>query len=311
MFAAELRSAGTATAADAPFKGFLRSMLMRGEREEAERLGIGPIAKQACGCCFAAGTPVLTADGLQPIEDVAVGDEVWSRDEHTGQTALKHVTELIHHDGREMYALVILSSGGKTARIEVSDNHPFWVKGRGWVDSRNLKRGMMLQAFDKQLATVVSLQDLGRAALTYNFTVEGLHTFFAGEVPVLVHNADGNCCRAAATALARTLAEVARKKAGFAAEGRAIILDVNLEARGMADALRAQGYNVRTVHEIFGQGKIADEKILELAKTIDARVLTRDVGRQLDGGFFQRAINVDSRVRTPEGVGRILQEGLK
>jgi hypothetical protein len=65
------------------------------------------------------------------------------------------------------------------------------------------------------------------------------------------------------------------------------------------------------VHEIFGSGKIADQKILELARTIDARVLTRDVGRQLDGGFFERAIHVDDRIRSAEGVGRILLEAFK
>jgi RHS repeat-associated protein len=111
--------------------------------------------------------------------------------------------------------------------------------------------------------------------------------------------------------LVPTLKQVLRQKAGFSAEGQAIILDENLAARGMADALRAQGHNVRSVQEIYGRGGITDPKILELARSINARVLTRDVGRQLEGGFFERAIKVDYRVRTAEGVGRILQEGLK
>jgi hypothetical protein len=111
--------------------------------------------------------------------------------------------------------------------------------------------------------------------------------------------------------LARALAKVARFKAGFSSGGRAVILDENLSTRGMAEALRRQGYNVRSVQEIYGTGTIDDEIIFDLARRIDARVLTRDVGRQPAKGFFELGITVDSRVRTPEGVGRILEEGLK
>ena len=32
--------------------------------------------------CFVAGTPIRTPDGFRRIEEIAVGDEVLSRDEH-------------------------------------------------------------------------------------------------------------------------------------------------------------------------------------------------------------------------------------
>ncbi|MCQ4163763.1 DUF5615 family PIN-like protein [Tahibacter harae] len=100
-------------------------------------------------------------------------------------------------------------------------------------------------------------------------------------------------------------------KAGFLAKGRPIILDENLSAAGMAGALRARGYNVRSVEEIYGRGGLQDPEILDLARSIDAKVLTRDKGRQIDGGFFEKAIVVDHRIRSPEAVARILEEGLK
>ncbi len=111
--------------------------------------------------------------------------------------------------------------------------------------------------------------------------------------------------------LIQVLRQLIQQKAGFNQSGVPIILDVNLSAKGMADALRNQGYNVRTVQEIFGTGRTPDAHILELARAIDGRVLTRDVGRQLDGGFFEKSIVVDSRVRTSAGVSRILEDGLK
>ncbi|WP_223807098.1 RHS repeat-associated core domain-containing protein [Montanilutibacter psychrotolerans] len=120
----------------------------------------------------------------------------------------------------------------------------------------------------------------------------------------------GGAGRDGAIDLVRALDQVIRQKAGFG-DGQAVILDENLAARGMAEALRSQGFNLRSVQEIFGRGNVLDPRILELARRIDARVLTRDVGRQLDGGFHERAIIVDYRVRSPEQVGRVLREGAK
>jgi hypothetical protein len=34
------------------------------------------IRRRGSGACFVVGTPVLTADGTKPIEDIAVGDKV-------------------------------------------------------------------------------------------------------------------------------------------------------------------------------------------------------------------------------------------
>ncbi len=111
--------------------------------------------------------------------------------------------------------------------------------------------------------------------------------------------------------LARALNKVLRYKAGFSGNGRPIILDEDLSAKGMAEALRAKGYNVRSVREIYGTGTTDDEIIYDLAKRVDARVLTRDLGRQPTKGFFERGITVDSRVRTPDEVARVLEDGLK
>ncbi len=154
-------------------------------------------ASKFCPCCFVAGTPVLTEFGPMPIEKVEVGTKVQSRDEKTGRVELKPVTALIHNNGRPLYALVMLQDSGKMTRIEVSDNHPFWVVGKGWIESSQLQRGMHLQGFDNKPVTVANLQALGRSAKTYNFTVADYHTFYAGENPVLVHNSDCPCAAAA------------------------------------------------------------------------------------------------------------------
>ena len=111
--------------------------------------------------------------------------------------------------------------------------------------------------------------------------------------------------------LTGTLRKVLRGKAGFADEGLPIILDENLAGRGVAQALRDKGLNVRDIREIFGQGNVRDSDILSVAETLDARVLTLDRGRQMDGGFFGRAIPADARATSPESLFRILSEELQ
>lgn len=112
--------------------------------------------------------------------------------------------------------------------------------------------------------------------------------------------------------MAGALSRLSLQKAGFSGKGVPIILDENLAARGMADALRAQGYNVRSVAEVFGQNGVKDPAIRQFAESVGARVLTADRGRQIGEGFGRLAIQVPGRVGTnAEAVARLLSEALK
>lgn len=103
-----------------------------------------------------------------------------------------------------------------------------------------------------------------------------------------------------------------RQQAGFAEKGAPIILDENIAGKGVAEALRAEGYNVRSVTEIFGHGGIKDPVIREFAEVTGARVFTADRGRQLGEGFGKLAIQVDARVGSDvKGLTRYLEEALK
>ena len=52
-------------------------------------------------CCFVKGTLVSTPDGLRPIETIAKGDLVYSRDEQSGETMAKRVLNRIVREKRE------------------------------------------------------------------------------------------------------------------------------------------------------------------------------------------------------------------
>jgi hypothetical protein len=103
----------------------------------------------------------------------------------------------------------------------------------------------------------------------------------------------------------------ALQKAGFSDRGVPVILDENLAGRGVVEALRGQGFNVRSVEEIFGLGT-KDPVIREFAESVGARVLTADRGHQVGEGFGQAAIQVNGRVGSDvPTLTRILSDALK
>ncbi len=141
-------------------------------------------------CCFGKGTPVLTEKGLRPIENIDMGDLVYSHNSATEQSQLKLVTELFLTEGKPLYELVLKSKASTLETIKVTDNHPFWVEGKGWVNSAQLVQGMHINAFEGDLLEVVSLTPLEMIEDTYNLSVADFHTFYAGENKALVHNCD-------------------------------------------------------------------------------------------------------------------------
>jgi hypothetical protein len=152
----------------------------------------GETAVEAC-CCFPAGTPVVSASGTVPIEQINVGQLVYARNPDTGATELKPVTQLMVTKAKPLYRLVTQNPRGVNESMDVTDNHPYWVKNKGWVDAINLEVGMVLESLDLSKLTVVSITSVGRSAITYNFTVADFHTYFAGEQRAFVHNCSQTC----------------------------------------------------------------------------------------------------------------------
>jgi hypothetical protein len=147
-------------------------------------------APRGPACSFTATTPVLMADGRsKAIADIAVGERVIATDPRGGETGARAVERVIVGEGRKTLVRVRVSGQILTA----TDNHPFWVESRGaWVDAAELRRGDVLREPGGERAAVESVRILApRRERVHNLTVAGLHTYYAGKAPVLVHNA--NC----------------------------------------------------------------------------------------------------------------------
>jgi hypothetical protein len=132
---------------------------------------------------FVAGTPVATASGEKPIEQIKAGDLVWSWDELTGEFQLEKV---VSTHVRQVGTELMVQTADET--ITATLTHPFRVENKGWVHAGDLQPGDQFISLNGGTETVTETTATNATALVYNFEVENTHTYFVGEQPVLVHN---------------------------------------------------------------------------------------------------------------------------
>ncbi|WP_437073140.1 polymorphic toxin-type HINT domain-containing protein [Streptomyces sp. enrichment culture] len=164
------------------------------------RAGLGKLPpsrskKPNCGQCFLAGTDVLMADGAtKNIEDIRVSDQVLAADPETGEVGPREVTRLIRTKEDKKFNDLSIATEAGIERLTATYEHPFWSPSeRRWVEARRLEAGMTLLTDDAETVIVTGNRPFTRRAVTYNFTVDDLHTYYvlAGKTPVLVHNTCG------------------------------------------------------------------------------------------------------------------------
>ena len=74
-----------------------------------------------------------------PIEKITVGSYVWSENPETNSKALKKVNKIFV---REKDSIVRLSINGEI--IETTDEHPFYVEGKGFVGAKHLTESFVV-----------------------------------------------------------------------------------------------------------------------------------------------------------------------
>ncbi|QDV35933.1 polymorphic toxin-type HINT domain-containing protein [Tautonia plasticadhaerens] len=131
--------------------------------------------------CFGKGTLVRTADGIEPIEAIEVGDLVLSQDPGSGLLDYRPVVDVHYTPSSATFDVGI---GGET--IVSSEFHRFWVAGRGWVMARDLRVGDPIRMLGG-VARVESIED-GQEQPVYNIDVADHRSFFVGTTGALVHD---------------------------------------------------------------------------------------------------------------------------
>jgi hypothetical protein len=138
--------------------------------------------------CFIAGTLVLTANGVVAIEMIKAGDLVYAADADTLEVSLKPVLETYI---RETSHLVHITVNGE--EIVSTFDHPYYVKGKGFVNAVDLCIGDELIDSGGNILVVEQIfrEELdNELEKVYNIKVDEYHTYFVGRYNILVHNAD-------------------------------------------------------------------------------------------------------------------------
>jgi RHS repeat-associated protein len=180
-----------------------------------EAAGLARAGEACLRNSFTGDTVVLMADGTaKPIWDVKFGDMVMATDPKTGETGPRKVIDLIRHSGHHTMVAVRFADG---STIDATDHHPFWVADTStWVDAVDLVSGNRIQTANGRQVTVVGLDVRERNLTAYNLSIADLHTYFAGDDAVLVHNAG---CDEWAAAFANSPEEIKSFRSPYPALG--------------------------------------------------------------------------------------------
>ena len=103
--------------------------------------------------CFIAGTMIRTDQGETPIENIAIGDRVWTRSglrtvRSAGKTRIKPLVTAIMSNG-----MTITGSG----------EHPIWIYGHGWKWLDSLRYGDKLLSWQMWSSLTGSSSDVTRS----------------------------------------------------------------------------------------------------------------------------------------------------
>ncbi len=162
--------------------------------------------------CFVAGTLVPTPNGYKKIEDLHLGDKVYSYNLNTQKLEEKEILKeysqgtgklvTINYEkiNKIQYAPAYRKNniGNYYNRASESENkteikstliHPYYVINKGWTKAKDLKVGDRILTIDGNEAVITRI-DINAVADTevYNFLIEDNHDFYVGIDGLLVHN---------------------------------------------------------------------------------------------------------------------------
>jgi hypothetical protein len=145
------------------------------------------IINAASKMCFVKGTLVHTDEGLKEIQDIIIGDKVWSFNENTSEKELKEVVSLSDNISEELIEIYF-----ENEKLVCTPEHPFYV-GDKWIEAKDLKLIDKVTLKNGSLSQIITLKKLKISVPVYNFEVEDNHNYYVSESAVLVHN--NNCTK--------------------------------------------------------------------------------------------------------------------
>ncbi|MBN1546453.1 MAG: hypothetical protein JW902_07330 [Syntrophaceae bacterium] len=147
--------------------------------------------------CFMGETLVYTPQGYKPIQELDIGDLVYSTEVGSDEQELvqSRVTEIFQRETDTLIDLTIQDGDGNESVITGTPEHPFWVPAvKDFIPMGLLVANQQLRTADGSLAVVVASRTYHGHFTVYNIEVDGTHAYYVasphGLQAVLVHNID-------------------------------------------------------------------------------------------------------------------------
>jgi pretoxin HINT domain-containing protein/putative RNase toxin 21 of polymorphic toxin system len=153
---------------------------------------------------FVAGTVVMTATGLKPIEQIKPNEKVISYNFKAKCPIEDKVLDIVKRKTSELVEIET-----ETDTLQVHPQHRFFSKKEGWIQAKDL-----LEDFD-ELSSIIRDSKIIRTARIkkdvelYCLSIKDNHNFFVSKDGVLVHNVVPLAILGAWAAVKGTLAAVA------------------------------------------------------------------------------------------------------
>jgi hypothetical protein len=138
--------------------------------------------------CFAAETRILLPDGrLKMISEIKVGDVVKTG---VGRNDIAHVTEVIQFNSAKARKLEFTwPNSTRYDYLRTTDEHMFWVDGKGWTEARSLHAGDWLLDDSARPVRITENKRIDEPLQVYTFRLREDPAFYANGI--LVHDMCG------------------------------------------------------------------------------------------------------------------------
>ena len=134
--------------------------------------------------CFSKGTRVSTENGFRSIEELVVGEKIWTYNFSTKELNLNPIMQLHKNHAQVFYEINL---NGEL--IRATGQHRFWVENLGgWYPASELQSGYYLKTSRDEKAIIHRIDKKnGEVEHSYNLSIDGSPNYFVG-MGVLVHN---------------------------------------------------------------------------------------------------------------------------
>jgi len=143
------------------------------------------IYAQWYGSCFLEDTLVYTPNGYRKIQDLKIGDKVYSYNEKLHVVEIDEVSQVMVNRSMD-YLKVTLEDG---TVIRVTETHPFYdKKSNSWKPISEFEIGDTVTNSENRDIKIKSIERVEKEETVYNLEVMNNHNYFVTESNILVHN---------------------------------------------------------------------------------------------------------------------------